>query len=299
METLTCYHPIPAFQRDPGAAVRLHPPKGTENLALPCGKCIGCRTDRATMWADRCTHEANRWANNSFLTLTYADEKLPKTNEVQPRDLQLFLKRLRRYAESRNNNLNRDHHANIRFFGCGEYGSQTGRPHYHILLFNCKFTDDYRVAANLTESPTLNTLWGNGACRLGEVTPASAAYIAQYNIKKQGGGEVLDPETGLLRRPPFLHMSNRPAIGKQWLQQYHTDLRNGKLITSGGRKHTIPRYYRDQIKKDYPNVSEDIEVAMATARARLQHYEDRSEEERLRAAEQIHYRRKQLSKQRR
>ena len=42
-----------------------------ENITMiPCGKCIGCRLDKANDWATRCTAEAKQWKTNCFITLT-------------------------------------------------------------------------------------------------------------------------------------------------------------------------------------------------------------------------------------
>ena len=91
-------------------------------LIVPCGTCIGCRLDRAREWAIRCYHESKCHVFNSFITLTYSDEKLPPRSELVKSDLQKFFKRLR------------DKGYVFRYFACGEYGPLHGRPHYHLLL---------------------------------------------------------------------------------------------------------------------------------------------------------------------
>ena len=109
----------------------------SEYISIPCGKCIGCRLDYSRTWADRCMLESQYHKNNWFLTLTYDNDHLPEqrpgspVHSLQKRDMQLFMKRLRK----------RFPNDKIRFFGCGEYGSKSCRPHYHLLLFGVPFED--------------------------------------------------------------------------------------------------------------------------------------------------------------
>lgn len=293
---MPCYHPIPARQDVPGGPVTLQPQLGTANLALPCGKCIGCRTARATQWANRCSHEASLWEHNVFLTLTYADENLPPEGHLQPAHFRNFLKRLRIHAHRDGGSLNRDRRSSIRFFACGEYGSTTQRPHYHALLFNCGFRDTSRVGKELYESELLTRLWPHGQHKLGEATPAAANYIAQYSLKKQSGntGEI-DPD-GVWRPAPFLRMSLRPAIGNEWLKKYHSDLEMGYLVANAKRTE-IPRYYHKKLQQLQTHLWEEIDYRKQ--KHRLENPTDNTQPERLAAAEIIHKRRKELTENRR
>ena len=296
---MACYAPMQALQDGPSGAGRLWPPKGTANLEIPCGRCIGCRTDKATEWASRCTHEASLWASNHFVTLTYDDEHLPANGHLQARDLQLFIKRLRKYVSS-STELDRDPRVSVRYFACGEYGETTERPHYHGLFFNLGLTDLVRVGGRpgpggrspaLYESAALRELWPSGSNRIGEATPAAAAYIAQYNLKKQGaGGHDRD---GVERPPPFLRMSLKPAIGHDWLKRYQTDLQHGYLVTSDGRQKRIPRYYRKKVSELDWRQAEQMEAY--TARRALTHPTDKNTPERRQDAEKIHLQKASLS----
>lgn len=275
---MPCYHPIPAYRAENGT-VRLHPPLGRENLHLPCGKCLGCRSLRATQWAQRCEHECREHASNIFLTLTYSDHHLPPGAALRPGDLVKFLKRLRKRA------------GRFRFFACGEYGETTGRPHYHSLLFGLELQGE-RVGKDLYRSPLLSEVWPFGEHKFGPATPAAANYIAKYNLKQVGDGSF-DITTGEARQPPFLRMSRRPGIGSRWLARYREDLRAGYMVVDGHRV-PIPRSYLRRLERDDPELLDQIAGAKYRARAGVPDVD----EARLVAGEIIHARLKELTAKR-
>jgi len=91
----------------------------------PCGYCEACRLTYRQTWAARIQLEAQCHAENIFVTLTYDQDHLPDPPQLVPDHLSAFVKRLRaRFAPLQ-----------FRFFACGEYGSRTLRPHYHVVLF--------------------------------------------------------------------------------------------------------------------------------------------------------------------
>lgn len=299
-----CYRPTPAYQE--GATVKLWPPLGTSNLALPCGNCVGCRTAKATEWARRAEHESRRSRYNSFITLTYADDKVP-TEGLRPHDLTDFIKRLRKRATLRSGAaIQRDHRLPIRYFACGEYGEKNGRPHFHIITFNAGFNDGRTVGKDLYESALLKELWPHGRHAYAEATPASANYIAQYTLKKQAQHRIdqwnkafvclvetrehISRSGEIIPQPPFLRMSLKPAIGKPYAERYHADLVKGYLVTDGV-KHAIPRYYTKLLKQNHPQLYDLMQANIANARSRLT--TDKNTPARLQDAELIHKQRKQ------
>lgn len=262
---MPCYYPTPAAHDPTAGATTLWPPVGTANIELPCGGCLGCKTDRALEWARRAHHEASMWQHNSFLTLTYRDEDLP-AHGLTPEHLQAFLKRLRQRHHRRDRAISRLA-GQLRYLACGEYGDTTGRPHYHLCLFNCGFADQFQVAGDLYESPLLNQLWPYGAHRIGALTAASANYVAQYTIKKIGAAHC--DADGVVLPAPFLRASTKPAIGATWLQKYHRDVLHGFLVWEGtpGR---IPRTYQRILAREYPQLAEQSRYAAQT-RQQKQH----------------------------
>lgn len=173
---------------------------------INCGQCIACRVNHAREWAERCYLEYNEHESSYFITLTYDDEHLIYNNGVatlSKRDIQLFIKRVRKWCESVGK-------PSPRYFCCGEYGEQFFRPHYHCILFNIEFDDllfykrvkrgnDIYTYLN---SPTLEKLWGKGYVVLAQVCPETCSYTAQYSLKKVGvkysegyARELLESET--------------------------------------------------------------------------------------------------------
>lgn len=216
------------------------PRQGTP-MKVPCGRCFGCRAEYAQQWSLRCQHEAKMHDVSHFLTLTYDDDHLPWHRGLVLDDLQRFFKRFRKQLGP------------IRYFACGEYGAQTGRPHWHALLFGSPLK--LRGRADTT-SPELSALWPAGRHQLDAFSPGRAAYVAGYAAKKlrrsEWDGEVFHPDTGELyvRRQEFVTMSRKPAIGHTYLEKYGADFRRGFATLPGGVRARLPRYYRRYLAND-------------------------------------------------
>lgn len=200
--------------------------------------------------------EAALHSDNTFLTVTYSDENLPDDLSVTPRALQLFIKRLRKAYPSP-----------IRYFACGEYGDQYGRPHYHLALFgheNCRrgitrFTRDDRPCCDVCSRT--QQAWGLGTIKHGTLTEQSAEYVAGYINKKMTKDD--DPRLEG-RRPEFARMSLRPAVGLFMMHELASQLLelncNGEdgrermidvpLTLSHGRGKTLPlgRFLRRKLR---------------------------------------------------
>lgn len=206
-------------------------------IVIPCGKCVGCRLEEGRQWAVRCMHEKRMYRESAFVTLTYADANLPGWGSLVKRDLQLFMKRLRK-----------ERPPGLRFFACGEYGEQTLRPHYHVLLLNSDFGDRrFRktspAGGSLYVSAELEKLWTVGNSWIGDVTPASAAYVAGYCVKKIHGREVDDA-----REPEFRVMSRRPGIGSTWLECHGRESYGHDNVVMNYKLTMIPRFYDSKWK---------------------------------------------------
>lgn len=201
-------------------------------IKIPCGKCVGCRLEQSRQWAVRCMHEKRLHNASSFVTLTYDDKHLPPNGSLVKDDLTNFMKRLRHETGP-----------GLRFFACGEYGSRTSRPHYHVLLLNSDFTDKRIVKSgteyNLYESPQLSKLWTAGHHALGDVTFESAAYVARYCTKKnQNGKTVTDGRT-----PEYIVMSRRPGLGHGYFEKYKSEIISHDTIIVNGYEAALPRFY--------------------------------------------------------
>lgn len=231
----------------------------SEKLTLPCGQCIGCRLERSRQWAIRCVHEASLHEKNCFITLTYDKEHLPTDGSLQLDHFQKFMKRLRKQYGPK-----------IRFFHCGEYGEKYQRPHYHACIFNHDFNDKTHFTTNndikLYTSESLQKLWPYGFTTLGDVTFESAAYVARYITKKITGKNALlhytkiDAKGEILqeRQPEYTTMSRRPGIGRNWFEKFKPDLYPDDFVVVRGKKMRVPRYYDNQLERDFPFEHDDI-----------------------------------------
>jgi hypothetical protein len=164
--------------------------------------------------------------------LSYDNDNLPWSANGRPSlrktDIQSFFKRFRYYHGTGGRS--------IKYFLCGEYGSQFQRPHYHVLLFNANV--DFLLDA-----------W-----KMGEVyidprpfDQGCVVYTCGYMLKPCSAGYGKD-----LRERKFLFMSKK--LGDNYLTSeqvsFHWASANRNFVTLvGGVKAALPRYYADKIFK--------------------------------------------------
>lgn len=236
---MACFSPIRAFRRV-GALdcatgkwpLTFRKSEGWKEtfIDVPCGKCEGCRMDQARSWALRCMHEAACHEANCVVTLTYDDEHLPPDGELDKRGLQNWLKILRSRIGS------------FRYYGCGEYGSKGDRPHYHIILFGYDFPDKVCVTSHLGhrqyDSKLLRDIWPYGHISVGEVSFASAAYIARYCFKKQKEDSRCSK-----KQKEYVFMSLKPGIGADYAKKFGSDFSSAKGVIHQGKVIKLPKYY--------------------------------------------------------
>lgn len=101
---------------------------------------------------------------------------------------------------------------------------------------------------------------------VGEMSPATANYVAGYCIKKITGehGELhykrVDAQTGeLISIPPeFGRMSLKPGIGAEWFAKYKSELHVHDAAIINGAKAPVPRYYDKLTERDSTDKNEEL-----------------------------------------
>lgn len=163
-----------------------------------------------------------------FLTLTYDERHVPRLDDgrlsLRFKDVQLFLKTVRKqkfYAK---------------YICVGEYGADTKRPHYHMLLW--------------TDCPVekLESLWKRGSIHFGRITMESAMYTLKYIIQPK-----VSQESGLEKtRAQFSKGLGISFLSKAQYEYLTKDYDNPEMFSYiDGRKVGIPRYYRNKIYTKY------------------------------------------------
>ncbi|QCS37073.1 replication initiation protein [Tortoise microvirus 49] len=172
-----CLHPRQLYVRKYGRFID-----------IPCGKCLECQKTRQRNTVIRLREEFKDTSNKMamFFTLTYEEENVPiATYEVKSfdawnegktvtcrvlyrRDVQLFVKRVRKYCEDHMNGMK------IRVFYCGEYGPKTLRPHYHGIIFFPEFVDAYKFKS------VLQSKWSKGYVTAKKCDDNASFYVSKY-----------------------------------------------------------------------------------------------------------------------
>ena len=275
--------------------------KGSGNMyeVVACSKCYGCKLQYAAEWATLIMLEKLYYPDDEcwFLTLTYDDahieipstitgtweENLPTgetitheetfrndgtwTGTLVEEDMQKFIKRVRKHFPNKE----------IKYFYCGEYGSETLRPHYHMIIFGAPFNPADFYGHHIdkanhkwhNKSHELDRLWGKswqvdeetGEIKRDSITDmamvewSSASYTARYCMKKVG--DTWNDYEWLSRGkiPEFVRMSR--TIGDRYYEDHKDEIwKHDNIImkTVKGNIGSIkpPRKYLRKLEKEDP-----------------------------------------------
>ena len=214
---------------------------------VPCGQCINCKKRRSRNWVFRLEQETKVSSSVSFLTLTYADEHLPKSENgfatLVKKDFQLFMKKLRIECPT-SKKQNR-----IKYFAVGEYGEKKDRPHYHAVLFN--------VPHQLIRDPLkIDKTWDKGIIQLeyprnnAKTTNYVTGYITKQTFERR---DYINTNTGLIttddRLKEFSLMSKGMGINylTPQMKQYFRNTKTFVIVKENGELVSMPRYYKNKI----------------------------------------------------
>lgn len=215
-----------------------------EKIPVPCSKCPPCMKRRTSGWSFRLVKEGDRSKSALFVTLTYDNEHVPRSKKnfktLDKTHVQKFMKRLRKLSN-----------AKIKYYAVGEYGGETMRPHYHLIMFNANAEMVQRAWA--LDNKTI------GHIHIGSVTEASIGYTLKY-MTKQGKIPVHKNDD---RQKEFSLMSK--GLGSNYLTEnminwHKSDLNKRMYVPmKDNKKIAMPRYYKDKIY----NEAEKTKVANA------------------------------------
>lgn len=225
------------------------------SIPFGCGQCLPCRINRRRQWMFRQVFESLQHEFNSFVTLTYTPDTLPLNGSLNPYDLQLWLKRIRK----------RCHPRRLRYYAVGEYGERSHRPHYHLSVFGlssfCQVgTTDFQTVVQET--------WGLGRTQTAEFNSKTANYCTGYISKNQSrvreATEVVTESGEIIERyPEFARMSLKPGLGvnaishiaeqlkkNKWVwDKMHTEQDVPPTVHFGGREVALGRYMLNNLRE--------------------------------------------------
>lgn len=212
---------------------------------VKCGKCVECIKSQSQEWALRIMLEAMSHKENCCLTLTYDNEHVPSDYQLCRRDIQLFLKSLRKAIAP----------VKIRVFYSGEYGEKRGRPHFHCIVFGWKPKDlvyKFSKSTPYYNSVFVSKLWKRGIVSIGEVSYDTAFYCAKYLQKFTSSDKEVKPFVGMSNRPGIGFNAITPGLLKQCCFYYD------------GKKYPLPRYFQKVLERD----ADSFEIAKLRGRRR-------------------------------
>lgn len=191
-------------------------------------------------WRIRLVNESNMSACTYFCTLTLDEQSIGEHPEPDIQFLAKFFKRIR-------TNLRRKHkyQGKLKFFWVSEYGEQTSRLHYHVLLMLSEYISQDDMRAIFASN------WYYGFTSVSSLRGMAGVYYTTKYVCKKFFAKFAK--------------SQSYGIGKSWLlanlSTYLDQLRHGIVptVASGEYRKPLPRYYKKYIVDKYPEYKQVFE----------------------------------------
>lgn len=167
-----------------------NPRKLPDGIEAACHKCWQCRENRVNDWVGRCIAESKTALACHSITLTYGRDEAGNEDHLRAAlltysDVQKYFKRLRKNGYP------------LRYFVAGEYGSEKGRSHWHLIAF---WTE--RVPPHELNKRFIEEHWKDGWSHWEAPSYASIRYVMKY-ISKDIGAAERQGHVSLSKKPPL------------------------------------------------------------------------------------------------
>lgn len=220
-------------------------------IPIPCHLCAGCRIDRRKWWERRITSEFIKY-RSAFVTLTYDEEHLPYNEgsiypTIRNKDVRLFIDRLR-HRVNKLEKLPKNCTKKWHYVACTEYGSQTARPHIHLLLLGIDW---------LTMMKDIKECWKLGITDIGPIKRGGIRYILKYLDTMQGKEYNNRNYTDKGREKPKMFFSK--GLGKDYIISQQENISKYGCAKIGARFIPIGAYWKNKLIDWNEQTLENIE----------------------------------------
>lgn len=210
------------------------PNKLITGVLVACRKCWQCRENKINDWVGRCIAEKETVPAANAITLTYGRDENGQVDHLRAAvltysDVQKYFKLIRRHGYP------------CRYFAVGEYGSEKGRAHWHVVVFWTGTETVQTVGPDGKKREVIRALvprfkekskdfagneygkgeeyprcikfnerhWPHGFSEWDDPTAPSIRYICKY----------IQKDIGLAERQGHLSMSKKPPLGAKYFEQ--------------------------------------------------------------------------------
>jgi len=226
-----------------------------------CGKCLKCLIKRKAQWSYRMVEELNNSFSAYFVTLTYDDKHLTRTdlgNTINPQDHKIFISNLKEYETQslldyrpyspeeifrKDNGIKET--GKLAYYGVSEYGGKTGRSHWHYILFNIRDTLSITYA------------WYMGRVQIDECNINTIDYVLKYMVKDNTGE---DYENRIKEKSYMSKGLGLSAMNKN-MESYIQAPEANMVLNQRGQRVALPRYYRKKFLTEEQRKEKGIYIA--------------------------------------
>lgn len=232
-----CTSPIKMYN----PKIALHANNDKIVLDVPCGHCDECTTNKIMGYQIRAYYEYKSTIEKGgcayYYTLTYNNKHLPKIQFdsrfynrsysfscFRKSDIDNFRRKFKQYAKDPQHLIFKPYDGEIKFFITSEYGGNTRRPHYHLIVFFSKqitpkfveylFQKSWTVGTKLFQSESLG-FYKAGADDGLLNSYAGVLYVCKYVCKSES---FLDVEKKI--KNAYVNTRQYLDYSKK-LQKYH------------------------------------------------------------------------------